>query len=434
MRTKLKEVNVMRRRNIRALALSAVLLAFAPAALAGETLTLPGCVAQALSNHPSLTAAEGTVEANKARTSQAAVAARTKVNGTAGYTRSGVTKGAGRGGSDGDWSSGVSVSQTVYDWGKTSTAIKSAKLSEKASEETYKRTRENIIAAVRDAYYGLNRSVRDVAVQNEQVKNYQKRLEWAQSYYSVGTKAKIEVTKAETDLANARLSLIRAESSAEQYKAQLASAMGMPALEIDSVKDELEFQPWNIGLNEALERAAANRPDLSAQDLLVLKAKTDLKSAKLTNAPDLSASGGYTFGGTTFDESERWNARLSLSIPIGDGGQKKARVAQSKADLKVAEATREKLAQDIVLEVRKAWQSLRESAASIDAAKMAVKQARENLDLALGRYRAGVGDSLEISDAVDKYASAQTKLISTLYDHQEARLSLEKAMGEVSES
>ncbi|MBR0108337.1 MAG: TolC family protein, partial [Pyramidobacter sp.] len=239
---------------------------------------------------------------------------------------------------------------------------------------------------------------------------------------------------AETDLANARLSLIRAESSAEQYKAQLASAMGMPALEIDSVKDELEFQPWNIGLNEALERAAANRPDLSAQDLLVLKAKTDLKSAKLTNAPDLSASGGYTFGGTTFDESERWNARLSLSIPIGDGGQKKARVAQSKADLKVAEATREKLAQDIVLEVRKSWQSLRESAASIDAAKMAVKQARENLDLALGRYRAGVGDSLEISDAVDKYASAQTKLISTLYDHQEARLSLEKAMGEVSES
>ena len=61
MRTKLKEVNVMRRRNIRALALSAVLLVFAPAALAGETLTLPGCVAQALSNHPSLTAAEGTV-------------------------------------------------------------------------------------------------------------------------------------------------------------------------------------------------------------------------------------------------------------------------------------------------------------------------------------------------------------------------------------
>ena len=100
----------------------------------------------------------------------------------------------------------------------------------------------------------------------------------------------------------------------------------------------------------------------------------------------------------------------------------------------MAEANREKLAQDIILEVRRAWQALRENSASMDAAQTAVKQARENLDLALGRYHAGVGNSLEISDAVDRYASAQTKLITTLYDHKEARLNLEKAMGEVSES
>jgi len=423
----------MSRKKIIALALSACLVT-AASALAGETLTLDQCVAIALAGHPTLAAAQGNVEANKARASLAAVAARTKVNGNVGYTRSGITKGVGRGGSDGDWSSGVSVSQTVYDWGKTDAAIKSAKLTEKASSETLKRTRDNVIAAVRDAYYGLNKAVRDVAVQKEQVRNYQKRLEWAKSYYAVGTKAKIEVTKAETDLANAQLSLIKAESSCEQYKAQLASAMGTPALDIDSVKDDLDFQKWDIALNEALDRAAANRPDLTAQDLLVLKAKTDVKAAKLTNAPDVSATGGYTFGGGTFNETERWRAGLSLSIPIGDGGQTKARVAGAKADLKVAEANREKLAQDIVLEVRRAWQSLHESAASIDAARVAAKQARENLDLALGRYRAGVGDSLEISDAVDKYASAQTKLISTLYDHKEARLNLEKAMGEVSES
>ncbi len=422
------------KKSVRALIVSSALLALAGAAFAGEKLTLEQCVAYALASHPSLTAAQGTIERNKASASLAAVSARTKVNGNVGYSRSGITKGAGSGGSDGDWSSGVSLSQTVWDWGKTNTAIKSAKLTTKASEETYRRTRENVIAAVRDAYYGLNRSVRDIAVQKEQVKNYEKRLEWAKSYYSVGTKPKIEVTKAEADLANARLTLIRAESSAEQYKAQLASAMGAPALDIESVKDELAFEPWNIGLNEALERAAANRPDLSAQDLLLLKAKNDVKAAKLTNAPDLGASGSYTFGGTTFNDSERWRAGLSLSIPIGDGGQTKARVAGAKADLKVAEANREKLAQDIILEVRRAWQALRENSASMDAAQTAVKQARENLDLALGRYHAGVGNSLEISDAVDRYASAQTKLITTLYDHKEARLNLEKAMGEVSES
>ena len=120
-------------------------------------------------------------------------------------------------------------------------------------------------------------------------------------------------------------------------------------------------------------------------------------------------------------------------MPVGDGGETKARTAQAKADLKVASANRDKLLQDVVLDVRTAWQSLRESAASITAARAAEKQARENLDLALGRYRAGVGDSLEVSDAVDSYASARSTVIASLYDHKEARLNLEKAMGEVSE-
>ena len=164
------------------------------------------------------------------------------------------------------------------------------------------------------------------------------------------------------------------------------------------------------------------------------KAKTDVTSAKLTNAPDLTASAGYSFGGSGFYDDDQWSAKLSLSIPIGDGGETKARVAGAKADLKVAQANRDKLAQDVVLDVRQAWQSLQESAASITAARAAERQARENLDLALGRYRAGVGDSLEISDAVDAYAQSQTTLITSLYDHKEARLSLEKAMGEVSGS
>lgn len=422
------------RKKIGALALGGCLLLLGVPAMAGEKLTLAQCVEKALASHPSLTAAEGTAESRHAAASLSASGSRLKASATGSYARSGSTKGANSGGSDGDWSTGVSLSQTVYDWGKTKASVKSAKLGEKAARETLERTRESVVADVRDAYYSLNKAVRDTAVQNEQVKNYQQRLDWAKSYYAAGAKAKIEVTKAETDLANAKLSLIKAESAAEQYKARLASAMGTPELEIDGVADELEYERWDIALGDALKRAAANRADLAAQDLLVDKAKTDVTAAKLNNAPDLTASAGYSFGGSGFYDDDQWNARLSLSIPIGDGGETKARVAGATADLKVARANRDKLAQDVVLDVRQAWQSLRESAASIDAARAAERQARENLDLALSRYRAGVGDSLEISDAVDAYAQSQTTLIASLYNHKEARLSLEKAMGEVSGS
>ena len=403
------------------------------AACAGQQMTLGQCIAKAIELHPSLTAAEGTIESDRAKASQQAVNSRLSASVRSGYTRSGSTKGVNSGSNDGDWSTGVTLSQLVYDWGKTGTAVKSAKLTTQAAEKTAARTRETVIAGVRDAYYALNKAVRDVEVQQEQVHNYGQRLEWAKTYYSVGTKAKIEVTKAETDLANARLALIKAESAAEQAKAQLASAIGDPALIIDRVKDELEFADWSIEVEEALKRAQANRPDLAAEELLVKKAEMDLKSAKLTNAPSVSASAGYNFGGTGYYDDDQWTTGLTLLVPVGDGGETKARTAQAKADLKVASANRDKLLQDVVLDVRTAWQSLRESAASITAARAAEKQARENLDLALGRYRAGVGDSLEVSDAVDSYASARSTVIASLYDHKEARLNLEKAMGEVSE-
>lgn len=422
-------------KNLIGLRLLAVCLMMAVAGGArAEDLTLDQCIQHALSMHPDLVAAQGTVESYKAQTSLSAVGQRLQASGTAGYTRSGATAGSQSGDTEGDWATEISLSQTVFDWGKTGTSVKSSRLMTKASEETLTRTREEIVADVRDAYYGLNLAERDIAVQREQMKNYEKRLSWAKSYYAAGTKAKIEVTNAETDLANTKLSLIKAISSAEQYRAELASAMGDPALQIGSVKDELDYEAWNIALSEALDRAALSRSDLTAQELEVQRAAVEVKSAALTNAPDVTAGAGYSFGGSRYFDEDQWNARLTLTVPVGDGGETKALVAQAKAELKVAQAERDKLAQDIILDVRKAWQSLQESAESIVAAEAALKQAKENLDLALGRYRAGVGDSLEVSDAVDTYATAQTSLNTSLYDHKAARLSLERAMGEVSGS
>lgn len=418
------------KKKILALTLAGSLIAFgAAAALGAEKLSLTQCVAAALQNHPSLTAAEGTVESKKAMVTQAAVSSRMKASATGAYARTGSGSN-----NSGDWNSGLSLSQNLYDWGKSGSAIESASLTKQAAEATLLNTRNTVIADVKDAYYGLNKATREIAVLKEQVKNYQQRLDWAKAYYAAGTKAKIEVTKAEADLANAQLALIQSESSQEQYKAQLASAMGSPSLDIETVSDELDYQKWTIALDEALKQAAEKRPDLTAQDLLVQKAKTDIKAASLTNAPDLTASAGYSFGGAGAFDDDQWTAKLNLEFKFGDGGQTKAKIAQTKADLKVAQANRDKLAQDIVLDVRKAWQSLRESAASISAAQAAERQAKETLDLALGRYKAGVGDSLEISDAVNGYATAQTKVISCLYQHRAARLSLEKAMGEVSGS
>ena len=57
------------------------------------------------------------------------------------------------------------------------------------------------------------------------------------------------------------------------------------------------------------------------------------------------------------------------------------------------------------------------------------KQATENLDIANGRYSAGVGSPVEVTDAQVAYTNAKTTYIQALSDYKVAQASLEKAMG-----
>ena len=252
---------------------------------------------------------------------------------------------------------------------------------------------------------------------------------WAKSYYEVGTKAKIEVTKATSDLASSKLALVKAESSAARYKAQLASAMGDPLLKIDKVSDVLDYKEWNITFDEAAEKAAANRPELAAKAKRVEYAKTNLELAKKGLAPNIAASAGYSVSGTSPFEDDGWNAKLSFNVPLSDGGLTKSKTAAAKSDLDAASAEFKSLGNSVILEVRKAWETLREAKESLAASSEAERHQKETLDLAQGRYKAGVGSSLEISDAIESYSSAQANTVLALYECSSARLALEKAMG-----
>lgn len=397
---------------------------------AAETLTIESCVRTALEKHPDMVAAESKVASKKAAVGQSAADSRPHIKGGASYTRSDSTDSAN---DSGRYNASISLEQSVYDWGKRGLRIEGARINMSAAEAEYFDTRDKIIAGVRSAYYNLNRAIRQHEVAKARFENYRKRLSWANSYYEVGTKPKIEVTKAESDLANSKLALVKAESAAEQYRAQLASSMGIPMMEIKNISDVLSYEEWDVPIGQAVERAVSNRPDLASQRKRVEYAETVLSLEKKGMSPEISASAGYNaYGSAPFDDNG-WNARLSLNFPLYDGGLTRSRVQGAEADLVTAKAQLESTSNNIMLEVRKAWHALAEAREALNASLEAERRARETYELAEGRYEAGVGSSLEISDAVESYASAQTNTILSLYECKAKRLDLEKAMGGLEE-
>ena len=400
-------------------------------ALAGaETITLESCIKTAIEKHPDIIAAAGKVDSQKAAIGENAAGGRPQLKAGTAYTRSDSTSAEDGSGS---YNTSISVEQSVYDWGKRALKIAAARINTDAASSDYSYTKDNIIAGVRSAYYSLNKSLRQISVAQARYENYEKRLSWAKSYYEVGTKPKIEVTKAATDLANSKLSLVKAKSEAEQNRAQLASSMGLPLMEIGDILDVLSYEEWNVPIQEAVERALANRSDLAGKRKKVEYAMTSLALEKKGLSPDLNASAGYNaYGNAPFDDSG-WNAKLSLNIPLYDGGLTKSRVQGAEADLVTAKAQMESTSNQVMLDVRKAWQALSQSKEALQASLEAEKQAKETYELAAGRYEVGVGSSLEISDAVESYASAQNNKILSLYECKQKRLDLEKAMGGLEE-
>jgi len=104
-------------------------------------------------------------------------------------------------------------------------------------------------------------------------------------------------------------------------------------------------------------------------------------------------------------------------------------VEEARANLNVLSANEESLRQAVFLDVQQSYLNLKDAEERIPTAELIVRQAEENLELASGRYAAGVGNPIEVTDAQVSLSSAKTSYIQALYDYRVSQASLEKAMG-----
>ncbi|MDD5170555.1 MAG: TolC family protein, partial [Syntrophales bacterium] len=124
-----------------------------------------------------------------------------------------------------------------------------------------------------------------------------------------------------------------------------------------------------------------------------------------------------------------WNVGGQVNVPIFTGFLVQNQIAEARANLDVLKANVEALKQQIRLDVEQAYSNLREAADRIATTQLAIRQADENVVLADGRYASGVGNPIEVTDALVAQSNAKTSYISALADYKTAQASLEKAMG-----
>ena len=398
----------------------------------GQTLDLQRCIAIALEKHPRIQAAAGTLMAGESRVGQSRSGVYPQLSGSAGYSRTDPTSTSAisSGQVYDSYSSSISLSQNLYDFGKTSTQVKIQELNRDSSRSDLDSVITQVTFAVKQAYYGLLQAGRNRDVSREVVGQFQQHLERAKAFFEVGTKPKFDVTKADVDLSNAKLNLLKAENAFRLGQVTLSNTMGMPEAPDYEVVDQLAFQRVTIDLEEVTRKAYERRPDLKA---IAVKRKSQEQSIELARKgyyPTVSGSASYGWGGGNFPLDQGWSFGAQLNVPLFSGFLTKYQVEEARANLDVLAANEALIRQTIYQEVKQAWLNLQEAADRIATAELTVRQATENLDLANGRYAYGVGNPIEVTDALVSVSNAKTAHISALYDYRLAQASLEKAAGE----
>jgi TolC family type I secretion outer membrane protein len=375
------------------------------------------------------------VNAAGARVAQSASSYLPQVRASTGYSRNQSTSILGESITK-DYTTSLSVNQTLYDFGRTGHAYDVARAGRRSLELDQERVVQDVILNVKQAYFALLASDKLVTVSQKSLDQAESHYRQAQAFFRAGSKPKYDVTRTEVEVNNARLELINARNSAKISRITLNNAMGTdPGVDI-SVEDVLSEPAEVSSLEQALAEALKNKPELLKADTDIQAAQDRVKAEQSNYLPSVSANGSYSWSTGTAEGSfpkqdigNSWNAGIMLSIPLFEGGLTRGRVSEARANLLVLEAQRDSLRQSILLEVNRAFADMESATARVDVMQTSLKKARENLDLAQGRYEAGVGPYIEVTDAQVASLKAETDHVQALYDYQLAAAKLYRAMG-----
>ena len=400
-----------------------------------DTLTIEHAVQLALDHHPSLRSAEANVRGAAAghKGAMAGYLPAITFSATATHTE-GVfvfnPSVPSRYQIYSNYTGGFQAQQLLFDFGKTINRVGASTDLADAAASDYVSARELVKANVQIAYYGLLAARGVAGVNDEAVNQAGKHLLQAKAFYTVGTRPRFDVTKAEVDLANAKVNQIRATNQMRVAQVQLENAMGFHPEGPYTVSESTPIPLIAATMDSARAIALRQRPELQAAQLRVEAALSQAHAAWSQHLPTLSAVGTWNWNG--FDPSPlypRWSAGIQLTLPIFQGFSLDAQVEQANAAADAAHAAFDTQAQSVLLEVEQAYLGLKEAEERKVATAKLVEQADENFTLAQRQYAAGVGTAIEVADAQLSRSNAQITNIQAQYDYITSLVMLRRALG-----
>jgi outer membrane protein len=328
----------------------------------------------------------------------------------------------------------TSVQQPLFAGGSIYSNYRLEKFGVDISKTDVETVKRDIVLQAREGYFNILRAEKFRNVSEQQVKQFEAQLEVTKAFFEVGIVPKNDVLQAEVRLANARQALVRAENDLALAKSSFNILLRREINDPLNVVDILEYKPPTLRLEESIDEALRQRPEVKSAGLKVEQAKESVKIARSGFFPSISLLGNYGRTSNEIDlggdiRSDRWTIQALATLTIFDWGNTAYKVGENKVKVTQAEDSKIQLVEGIILEVQQDYLNMQTAEKNIGVAEKAIEQAEENLRMSEERYKYQVATATDVLDAVTLLAQARVNYYGALSDFNVARARLERAMG-----
>ena len=334
-----------------------------------------------------------------------------------------------------NYSAGLNVTQPIFAGGAIVANINAGRLFSLLADELVRAMVQEVIYASSHSYYDVLLNQHLLQISADAVRSADAHLNDVRQKRRGGVASDFDVLRAEVELSNFKAELIQNKNAIDISKANLLKVMGVSQDSEVALSDELDYSAFKMSMEQAVETAYRNRPDLFSRQFDIKLQKELLNIARSRYWP--TVSGFYNniwskpdpHNTMVIDWGRAWQAGFMVSMPVFDGLAREGEVIERKARLKQAQIDLIDAEETALFELTKAQLSIENAEEFVESQRLNLTRAKEGLRLAEIGYKEGANTQVEMIDAQAALTQARAFYYQAVYSHLIAKLDLQKAMG-----
>ncbi|MDZ8030511.1 TolC family protein [Nostoc sp. DedSLP04] len=324
------------------------------------------------------------------------------------------------------------LNYNLYSSGNTLAAIRAAEEQLRVDELNVESQSLTISLNATTQYYNLQQADQLVRINQSAVINAQASLRDTQAREQAGVGTRFDVLQAQVNLANSQQQLTNAISQQQIARRQLATLLSLSQSVDIAASDPVQLAGlWSQTVEQSIVQAFQNRPELQQQLAQRNISEQQRRQALSQLGPQVSLVGNYNLLDRYNDGAsitDGYSVGLQGNLTLFEGGAARARAAQSRANIAIAETQFASQRDQIRFDVEQYYAQLQSNLNNVQTSSVALNQAREALNLARLRFQAGVGTQTEVIDAENDLTRAEGNRVAAILDYNRALANLQRSV------